>query len=427
MQWSVRKRRRADGTVWLVDYVDREGIRRQTVVRGPDGRSTKELAEAELNRLREERYSHLVALHKRRTFKELRKAWEGELGQQVMDGEMCEETRAEYIASAASHLAPVFDSFRVDEIRRRHVKELQAKLRRTRAKASVSKDLALLSQILAIAVEDDEIAANPCAAKRKKRRKAKVQSIDSETGEELSTKQRALPSSEIQGIIGASRTIAEEAELRAASDFPDRDGESRVAIRRRYTHIHWCSDALIRVAVDTGLRRSELLGLKWSAIDLTARRLKVTCRLRNGRYGPPKSTNARRTVPLTALGADALRAWRMRSPYKAPGAPVFCASTGSVLAERNIVRYTRKRPNGKVEPARGLGLAVERAGLKDVGLHTLRHTYGSHLIAAGVDIASVSRLLGHADITVTLRVYAHPVEREADHVTGKLEAFRSAG
>lgn len=422
LEWRVRRRKRDGGTAWLVDYVDRAGQRHQEVVRGPDGRSTRELAEAHLERLRDERYSHLVAINKRRTFKQLREAWADELDQAVRDDELREQTRDEYVTAVLAHLAPTLDAFRVDEIRRRNVKELQSQLRRKRSRRSVSKDMALLNQIMAIAVEDDEIAANPCATRRKRRHESEAPAVDAETGEELRTQQRALSATELQALLRASREIAEQAETRAIEQFPD-----HTVARLRYSHSHWCYDALIRVAIDTGLRRSELLGLKWTAVDLAARTVKVTCRVREGSYGRPKSSRARRTVPLTALGVESLRAWRMRSPFKAATAPVFCTSKGSVLDERNILRHARRRADGKIEPARGLGTAVERAGLKNVGLHTLRHTYGSHLLAAGVDIATVSRLMGHADITVTLQVYAHPVDREADHVPGKLEAFRAAG
>jgi integrase len=133
---------------------------------------------------------------------------------------------------------------------------------------------------------------------------------------------------------------------------------------------------LIIVALQTGLRRGELLGLWWEHVDLPGRLLTVA-RSKSGRV---------RHVPLNDIALDALQAIRGERDL----GPVFTY---------------RGRPVGKVWKA--FAAAVDRAKIRHCRLHDLRHTYATRAAAAGVPVTTLQRLLGHASVQTTQR-YTHP-------------------
>jgi integrase len=143
---------------------------------------------------------------------------------------------------------------------------------------------------------------------------------------------------------------------------------------------------MILLALRTGLRAGELRGLRWADVDLLRSVLTVRTNLVRGETTSPKSGKAR-TVALSQEAVMALREHRhLRGIY------VFCGEDGSPTAESTM--------------RRGLRHAAEAAGLGVVGWHTLRHTFASHLVLAGVPIRVVQELLGHATVTMTER-YSH--------------------
>jgi integrase len=143
---------------------------------------------------------------------------------------------------------------------------------------------------------------------------------------------------------------------------------------------------MVVVALNTGLRRGELLALRWENVDLVAGRLLVRRNVWRKVVGTPKSGRTRE-VPLNDRALQALRGHRhLRGPL------VFCEEDGSQLsaqmAEAAITRTSK------------------RAGLRKIGWHTARHTFASHLVMKGVPLKAVQELLGHATIEMTMR-YAH--------------------
>ncbi len=144
--------------------------------------------------------------------------------------------------------------------------------------------------------------------------------------------------------------------------------------------------AMILVALRTGLRQGELLGLRWDDLDLVAGRLTVRRNIVRGRVGPPKSGKPRE-VPLSPEAVAVLKSHRHLR-----GEPVFCSLGG--------------RPLTKGECKHPLWSACKRAGLRQIGWHVLRHTFASHLVMRGAPLKAIQELLGHATITMTMR-YAH--------------------
>ena len=147
----------------------------------------------------------------------------------------------------------------------------------------------------------------------------------------------------------------------------------------------------------TGLRVSEALGLRWGDVTTDAisiRRALVANAGRNPSIQAPKSGAGNRTVTLTAPAAAALTRLQ-RGPDEAA---VFLTSIGTLPGHHNLLR--------------ALKAVCVHAGVPPVGLHQLRHVHASMLLAHGVDLASVSRRLGHSNVAITASVYTHAVHQD---------------
>ncbi|WP_338867961.1 tyrosine-type recombinase/integrase [Myxococcus stipitatus] len=155
---------------------------------------------------------------------------------------------------------------------------------------------------------------------------------------------------------------------------------------------------LILVAIKAGLREGELVGLQWGDLDLQRRKLQVRRTAWRGVEDLPKG-GRERTVDLPASAVEALKAHRhLRGRY------VFCQDDGAPLTE-GLMKWPLRR-------------ALQRAGILReagrIGWHDLRHTYASHLAMRGVPMKVIQELMGHADLSTTMR-YAHlaPGARES--------------
>jgi integrase len=164
--------------------------------------------------------------------------------------------------------------------------------------------------------------------------------------------------------------------------------------------------ALVLVALATGLRRGELLALRWE--DVGPEALHVTASLTAGAAGgwvrsEPKTRRSRRTVGLPAMARDAFE----RQRQTATGALVFPGADGRARDPRTLTAAFRA--------------LAERAGLPDVRLHDLRHTAATLALAAGVPVRDVADSLGHATPSVTLSVYGHAVPAGPSRVADALD------
>lgn len=181
-------------------------------------------------------------------------------------------------------------------------------------------------------------------------------------------------------------------------------------------------DAFI-LALNTGLRPGEWLGLPWDAVDLKGRKLTVKQALHeeDGKVflGEVKTKAARRTISLPAPAFEALRRQHKRQLEEQLAAGgswhndaglVFTDTQGGFLRRTNVERRDLKR-------------ICKRAGLENVTLHSFRHTHASILIARGVDIKTISRRLGHENITTTLQVYGHLLPGQDEGAAQRMEEF----
>jgi len=163
-----------------------------------------------------------------------------------------------------------------------------------------------------------------------------------------------------------------------------------------------------------GLRRGEALALRWEDVDLDRGHLQVRATLQrlNGtlvRAEMPKTKSSRRALPLPAVVADSLRAHRaaqiqerLRSNVWADQALVFTTGIGTPLEPRNVLR--------------SFHALCDRAQVRRVRIHDLRHAAASFLLLQGVDMRVVMGTLGHSRLATTSDLYTHllePVQRAA--------------
>ena len=175
-------------------------------------------------------------------------------------------------------------------------------------------------------------------------------------------------------------------------------------------------EALIAVAVSTGLRRGELLALRWRDVDLDAGALRVVGTLqrdynRKLLISEPKTARSRRQIELSSLAVDALR--RHRSAQTETRLLL-----GDQWEDHDLVF---PNPFGKPQDGSHLLLGqfvplLERTGLPRVRLHDLRHTAATLLLSRGMHPKIVSEMLGHTTVAITLDLYSHvtpTMQREA--------------
>ncbi|HEX2107738.1 MAG TPA: site-specific integrase [Rubrobacteraceae bacterium] len=167
-------------------------------------------------------------------------------------------------------------------------------------------------------------------------------------------------------------------------------------------------EALYVLAVTTGMRRGEILGLGWEAVELEAGTVRVRRTLTLAKGGPrltePKTKGSRRSIRLTASAVGALE--RHQECQQAEG----IALNGS-WADRGLVFCTRRgtpirRDNLHDKSWKPL---LKRSGLPDTRFHDLRHTCATLLLTKGVHPKIVSEMLGHSSIAITLDTYSHVI------------------
>ena len=157
---------------------------------------------------------------------------------------------------------------------------------------------------------------------------------------------------------------------------------------------------LVLLAASTGLRQSEIFGLKWGDIDFERGTMSVIRSIVYGVVGPCKTESSQKPVPMHPILADALMQWRKRCTYIRPEDWVFASK-----------RYRGRRPYwGQAILRKYIRPAAQRAGIqKRFGWHTLRHTYSTLLRSVGTEFKVMQELLRHSSFRSTLDVYTQAV------------------
>ena len=270
-------------------------------------------------------------------------------------------TKQLYRLLARKHLCPApLGTTPLDRLRKSDVDGLLVKLRRGGlSSSSVRQVYTILRQVLDDARLDGLIASNP-ATRVPRPRVAR-------------TETRHLSAAEVTAVLAETQGL-------------------------RYHPV------LVLIAA-TGLRRDEALALRWEHIDFGRGLLRVAATM--SRVGDelvitePKTARSRRTVPISPAVMSMLKAHKATQAAERLRAGeewtysglVFATEAGGPVEPRNILRT--------------IETAAARAGVEDVGVHTLRHSAATAWLDAGVHIKAVADLLGHSSIAVTGDIYGH--------------------
>lgn len=268
----------------------------------------------------------------------------------------------EYERSLRLHVLPTLGGAKLAKIQRRDVQRLADELLATGADPSTVRNaLKPLQVIYRRAIEDGDLAVNPCERLR-------------------------LPAAR-----GRRERIAappEAAALIAALRLEDR--------------------ALWGGAFYAGLRRGELRALDWNEVDLSGGLIRVERSMSShGETGEPKSHAGRRGVPIVAALRDLLVEHKLVTQRN--GGLVFGSNTTRPFTPTAV----RKRAL----------TAWRHVGLDPIGLHECRHTFASILIAAGVNAKAITTYLGHASIQTTFDLYGHLMPGNEEEAVALVDAY----
>jgi integrase len=373
---SVRKRewvnpRGEAREAWVVDYVDGKGQRRNKNFK------RKRDADAYASRVSTE----VRAGTHTPDSTSLTIAEAGQLWLKTSENAVERTTLTSYREHLNLHIAPELGDTKLSQLTVPMVRAFEDKLRIDRSPAMVRKALSSLSMILTDARERGLVAQNVVRGLRSGRNRGKEQRADRRQ----------------KGKLKVGVDIPTPAEIRAL--IPRLEGRWR---------------PLFLTAIFTGLRASELRGLRWSDVDLKRGEVHVRQRAdRFGRIGALKSESAERAVPLPPMLINVLREWKLACP-KGPLDLVFPNGAGKPESPANVLQ-------------RGLGPMMIAAGLtttngeaKYTGMHALRHFFASWCINRRVDgglelpLKVVQARMGHAKIAMTADVYGHLFPRGDD-------------
>lgn len=275
-----------------------------------------------------------------------------------------------YEITLSAHLLPEFGSVPLASITTDHIAAFIAKRRRAGAsEAYISANLRPLNGVFKLALRQGLITANPMTSL-----------LSEERPKPKKRKRHAWTPQEIERLIDAARELG-----------------SRVGQVYDYS-------PFIVVAIFTGMRVGELLGLRWEDVDLKNKVIRVRHQLcRDTRtLIPPKTAAGIRDIPIPDSLVTYIREYRLRSTFSLNEHLVFCSRTGSPLDHGNVRR-------------RGFHAAVEAAGLNRPGepkltVHDLRHAYASVVAHHGISSVDLAVVMGHGDSRVTEKVYLHPYD-----------------
>jgi integrase len=346
---------------WIVDYADADGERHiKTFARKKD-------ADTYLAQVRVDvRAGVHVAPSKSVTIAEAGASWI----KACEAAELERSTLKNYGEALRLHIVPLLGRVKLSAISVRAVRAFEDSLRdQGRTADTVKRIVGYLGSLLADAQERGTVATNAVHEMRRRRQGKRNKQGDTRR------------------------------KLKVGEDIPTPD-----EIRAILSNAKGGWRPLLIVAAFTGLRASELRGLRWCDVDFKNGELHVRQRAdRFNGIGEPKSASGSRTVPLPSVAVQALREWKLKS---GPGDLVFGTRSDKPEAHGNII-------NRGFAPAQIAGGVTKDGKAKYTGLHCLRHFYASWCInrvedgGLGLPAKNVQERLGHSKITMTLDVYGH--------------------
>lgn len=304
-----------------------------------------------------------------------------------------EGARKSYLQNCESmervHLDPVLGSRAIDKVSSTDIEKLASHmLNAGLAPKTVRNVLTYTHSVFEHAINEGWAQDNPVrrAARPKRRRKG-----------DANPDLQFLTVAELEAVI---RAIPDHTVQRAPS--PARRGRAGTGPPVPPDVLGPVTRVVVLTAAMTGLRQSELLGLRWRDVDWQAQRIRVRNAWVRGEHSSEGKSDlaTRRSVPMTDRLANDLARWSHRTSYAADADLVFAhPETGNPLDRSKLTRKFKR--------------ACVDAGVTPIRFHDLRHTFATRLAASGQPLRTIQEFLGHADAKTT-QIYAHyaPSEHE---------------
>lgn len=166
-------------------------------------------------------------------------------------------------------------------------------------------------------------------------------------------------------------------------------------------------EALYVLAVTTGARQGELLGLRWEDVDFAAGTITIARTIFRGRPQPPKTRYSRRTIKLSRLALDALA--RHRQKTSSESGYIFATRSGRPISCHNLIN-------------RSWIPLLKKAGIPHTRFHNLRHTAATLMLRQGVHPKIAQETLGHSSIEITLDLYSHVMSGMGDVAAAAMDS-----
>lgn len=355
-------RRRGDRS-WEIKFdLGTDPLNDKRITRYHSFKGTKREAEAELTRLKAGADKGEYVDPSKLTLSEFLDRWEAWSATQVSA-----KTLERYKQLTAIHVRPHLGASRLQKLKTVHFAELYGKLQRAKAEGgaglaprTVGHVHRVLHSVFKQAVKWSLVSVNPIVAAEP----PKVEDTEIE-------------------ILDPGQTTAVLQALRGRPIYP-------IAV----------------LGLATGMRRGEMLALRWGDINFDAGKVRVERSLEQTKAGlrfkPPKTKKGRRSISIPASITTELRAhWRRQQELR------LSLGLGKATDTDLVFPRLDGKPTIPDDLSKEWARLVGSLKLPDVTLHAWRHTHVSQLIASGLDIVTISRRIGHANPSITLTVYAH--------------------
>jgi integrase len=220
----------------------------------------------------------------------------------------------------------------------------------------------------------------------------------------------------VASVVKPPKIEAEEIEILAADQIRD-------VLAKLQGHALF---PIVALALGTGMRRGEICALQWGDVDLDGACLRVSRSMEETADGlkpkSPKTRNGRRTISLPGSVVETLRAHRVQQLGRR-----LTLGLGRLGAADLVFTMPDGAPRSPDNLSRDWRRAVQALDLPRVMFHALRHSHASALIAAGLDVLTISRRLGHGSAAFTLNTYTHLFADKADAAAQAMDAAMGAG
>jgi integrase len=414
---------------WVVDYRDTAG-RRHVLRKGNDGtafRTRKEADDALADIVKRGRKAESKI-----TFQEYGEWWL----EHCARGQIKESTFEEYQSALKNHLYPTFGKRRMTKISRMEAREFITNEKKTGRRISEIRRLEKLRDRLSLERGDHvETTKRRVEARLLKYQQTGKKELSRSTVRNLLAPARSMFNQAIEDELVSSNPFANIGRINKKDTSDPENAEevkeenvfnmSEVAIALDMTsEIKPDHHPLFACGFLSGLRMGEQIALRAVDIDFETHGIHVRRNFYRGRITTPKGNRRRRVVlepELEEILDSLIKSKKAAALEHLLSKPATERGDKEAIIQQVMEDYLFTTPIGtRLDPSnlrRAFHSVLKSAGLRRIRYHDMRHTYATNLLNQGVDIAEVSRLLGHASIKITLDSYIHFLPQKEGRVS----------